>query len=694
MGLYIDTPIQYIKGVGPKMGMTLHKMGIRTLADLFQTYPRAYEDRRAGRTISTLQVGEIVSIKAEVINVSSYNLGRSTKKIYDLTLRDGTGVLHCKFFRVPYRGYFERFQPHQHVRVIGKVMNYRGRIEIHHPDIQDIRGDEEFTDELIPIYSETEGITTTKLRKIMGIATGSLQEGEVQGVQEKLPPWILQQYRLPSLLETLVHIHNPPKGSGDEYMQNRSPYHHRVIFEEFFWLEFLLAAKKRGVQKDKAPSLCQRSPSMDLLQKQLPFELTAGQKNAIDEIVADLGRQYPMHRLVQGDVGCGKTLVSFMAAAVAIDNGYQVAIMVPTEILAQQHFLSSCRLLEPLGIRVGLMSGHLKPKERKDIGEKMRSGYFQMVVGTHALIQDSVEFAKLGLVIVDEQHRFGVEQRKKLKSKGESPHLLLMTATPIPRSLAMTVYGDLDVSIIKELPKGRQPIVTRVTYQSRRQKVVGFIHDHIKKGRQAYVVYPLVEESEKIDLTSATEEYEKLKMELPDVKIGLLHGKMKSEEKDEIMNQFRKKEFDILVSTTVIEVGVDVPNANIIWIDHAERFGLSQLHQLRGRVGRGEHKSYCILSLGFAVSEESKSRIALMENTSDGFKIAEADLELRGPGEFLGSRQSGLPGFKMANLVRDFSILKQAREAAFEVMRRDPALRMDENKYLREQILNNNQMIG
>lgn len=694
MSLYIDTPIQFLKGVGPKIGTVLHKMGIRTLEDLFQTYPRSYEDRRAARTISTLQDGETVSFKAEIINVSSYNLGRSTKKIYDITVRDSSGILHCKFFRVPYRGYFERFQPQQSVRVIGKVTNYRGKIEIHHPDIQEIKGDEEIKDELIPIYSETEGITTTKLRKIMGQATGSLQEGEVQGIYEKLPSWMLKRYELPPLVETMVNIHNPPKGSGDEYIQNRSPYHQRIIFEEFFWLEILLAAKKKGVQKDKAPAFTKKSPLMQQLESNLPFQLTEGQKTAIAEIINDLGQNFPMHRLVQGDVGCGKTLVSLMAAAVAIDNGYQVAIMVPTEILAQQHFLSSCRLLEPLGVKVGLISGHLKAKDKKEITEQISSGELQIVVGTHALIQDSVEFTKLGLVIVDEQHRFGVEQRKKLKNKGESPHLLLMTATPIPRSLAMTVYGDLDVSIIKELPKGRQPIVTRVTYQSRRQKVLGFVHEQIKKGRQAYVVYPLVEESEKIDLTSATEEYEKLKLELPDLKIGLLHGKMKSDEKDQVMEKFRNKEFDILVSTTVIEVGVDVANANIIWIDHAERFGLSQLHQLRGRVGRGEHKSYCILSLGFAVSEDSKARIQLMENTSDGFRIAEADLEIRGPGEFLGSRQSGLPGFKMANLVRDLVILKQAREAAFEVIRKDPTLSLAENKYLREEILNNKEMIG
>lgn len=694
MSLYLDTPIQYLKGVGPKLGTLLRKKGIATLEDLFHTYPRTYEDRRAARTISSLQPNETVSIKAEVINVSSYNLGKSRKKIYDITVRDGSGLIHCKFFRVPYRGYFERFQPRMEVRVIGKVTHYRGKIEFHHPDIQEIKENEEIKDELVPIYSETEGLSTTRWRKIVHKATEFLQEGEINGVEEKLPKWLLDKYALPDFQDTIINIHNPPKGAGEDFLSYRSPYHHRVIFEEFFWLEMFLVAKKQGVQKDKAPSFAPSKTMAEKLRSSLPFELTGAQKNALVEIEKDLQKQHPMHRMVQGDVGSGKTLVALFSALQAIESGYQAALMVPTEILAQQHFFGAIKLLEPLGVRIGFLSGHLKAKEKREITEKIANGEFDLVVGTHALIQDSVSFKNLGLVIVDEQHRFGVEQRKKLKNKGESPHFLLMTATPIPRSLAMTVYGDLDVSIINEMPKGRQPIVTRATYQSKRAKVVGFVKDQIAKGRQAYIVFPLVEESEKMDLSNATEEFEKLKKEMPDFKIGLIHGKMKSDEKDKVMEKFRDKEFDILVATTVIEVGVDVPNANIIWIDHAERFGLSQLHQLRGRVGRGEHKSYCVLTMGYAVSEESKSRIQLMETTSDGFKIAEADLELRGPGEFMGSRQSGLPGFKMANLVRDLPILKQAREAAFEVMKRDPDLSKRENRFLKEEILNKKEMIG
>ncbi len=694
MSLYFDTPIQYLKGVGPKLGTLLKKKGIATIEDLFQNYPRTYEDRRAARDIASLQPGETVSIKAEVINVSSYNLGRSKRKAYDVTVRDGSGLIHCKFFRVPYRGYFERFEARQQVRVIGKVTHYRGRVEFHHPDIQDLKIEDEITDELIPIYSETEGLTGTRLRKIVSQATDSLQKDEIQGFDEKLPQWILDKYQLPQIKETFLSIHHPPEGAGEDYLNYQSPFHRRIIFEEFFWLEMLLAARKQGVQKDKAPAFKKDSVLASQLTSNLPFELTGAQKKALREIGQDLKRDFPMHRLVQGDVGSGKTLVALLSALVAIENGYQVALMVPTEILAQQHMAGAQKLFEPLGLKVGFLSGHLKTKAKKEVCAQVESGDVQLLVGTHALIQDSVQFKNLGLVVVDEQHRFGVEQRKKLKKKGESPHFLLMTATPIPRSLAMTVYGDLDVSIINEMPKGRIPIVTRMTYQSKREQVVGFVRDQLIKGRQAYVVYPLVEESEKMDLKNATDEFEKLKADFPNHKVALMHGKMKSDDKDAIMKAFRNQEFDVLVSTTVIEVGVDVPNANIIWIEHAERFGLSQLHQLRGRVGRGSHKSYCVLSLGYAVSEESRDRIKLMEDTADGFKIAEADLELRGPGEFLGARQSGLPGFKMANLIRDMEILKQAREAAFEVMRRDSNLSRYEHRAIKNEILNNKEMIG
>lgn len=394
-----------------------------------------------------------------------------------------------------------------------------------------------------------------------------------------------------------------------------------------------------------------------------------------------------MRRLVQGDVGSGKTIVSFLTALYVIKNGYQAALMVPTEILADQHFKNAQNILGKIGVTIELLKGSQTAKEKAAIVERLKSGEIDFLIGTHALIQDGVDFKNLALAIVDEQHRFGVLQRQKLKQKGYSPHFLLMTATPIPRTLALTVYGDLQCSIINELPKGRAPITTRVVRQNKAPQVFDFVKDQLGKGRQAYVVYPLVEESEKIDLKDAMSAFETIKTKFPDYKVGLLHGKMKSQEKDEVMKDFRDNKIQILVATTVIEVGVDVPNANIMVIEHSERFGLSQLHQLRGRVGRGSHKSYCILMLGHAVSEEGYERTNIMAETSDGFKISEKDLEFRGPGEFMGSKQSGLPGFKMGNLVRDLDVLMKAREIAFEIIGSDPSLSKPENKILREQLV-------
>ncbi len=732
--LKLDTPVQFVKGVGPKLGDVLKKKGVETVQDLLEWYPRAYEDRRAARTISSLKPDELVSLRAKVIRVSSFNMGASKRKIYDVTISDGTGKIHCKFFRVPYKGFFERFKPNQDVRVIGKVQAYRGQLEFNHPDIQDETGDEAqaSADEMIPVYPESEGLTNRSIRKLMEVALDAvaLQEsaspppatnrygatassasagprmagggrlptavrGKTRAASEppppakleKLPEWLRTKYELPSRLEALEHVHRPPEGAGADYIEQTSPYHRRIIFEEFFWLELYLASKKSGLQREKAPAFEPRLTLLERLRKSLPFQLTGAQERSLNEIVKDLAKPHPMHRLVQGDVGSGKTLVALAASLVAKENAFQTAIMVPTEILAEQHYQNAIRYLEPLGLTIGLLTGSMKSSERNQTYEMLRTGVIDVIVGTHALIQEAVEFKNLGLVVIDEQHRFGVHQRSELKKKGLSPHFLVMTATPIPRTLAMTVYGDLDVSVIDELPPGRSPIVTRVTYESKREQVMGFLKDQLVKGRQAYVVYPLVEESEKIDLRDAVSAFNELEVLFPDYKVALLHGKMKPDEKDEVMRKFRAKDFDILVSTTVIEVGVDVPNANIMIIEHAERFGLSQLHQLRGRVGRGEHKSYCVLMLGKAVSDESRERAQIMEQTSDGFKIAEADLAIRGPGEFLGARQSGLTGFKMANLVRDVKILQESREAAFEVLEKDPDLTAIENRPLRDELV-------
>lgn len=685
MALRLDSEIQYLKGVGPKLGALFSKHGFKTVEDLFSFYPRAYEDRRAARNIGSLRADEVVSLKAQIVAVSSYNLGRSSRKIYDVLLRDISGQIHCKYFRVPYKGYFERFRPHQEVRLVGKVTNYRGRLEFHHPDIKDLDPDEEQGDQLIPLYTEIDGFSTVKLMKLLRFAFSQLPED--QWPEEKFPAWLLKEEGLLSRREALRKIHFPNPEESEKLFAMQAEAQKRIIFEEFFWLELLLAAKKNGFKKEKTKIVSGDGKKVKQLLEKLPFSLTGAQARAFKDIHEDFARGYAMHRLVQGDVGCGKTLVALLASVSLAESGQQSCLMVPTEILAEQHFKNAQKYLEGLGVIPALLTGKTKQSERKIILEQLIRGEIHLLIGTHALIEEWVKYKDLALVIIDEQHRFGVEQRAQLKSKGVSPHFLVMTATPIPRTLAMTVYGDLDVSVIDEMPPGRSPIQTRAIYESKRMQALQFMQDQIKKGRQAYIIYPLVDESEKIDLKNAMTEFENLGQQFPQLRFGLLHGKLKPAEKDEVMDRFRRHELDVLVSTTVVEVGVDIPNANIILIEHAERFGLSQLHQLRGRVGRGEFKSFCILILGYAVSEESRQRAEFMEKTSDGFKIAEFDLELRGPGEFLGTRQSGLSGFKMANLVRDILILQRARDAAFKILQMDPKLSRPENAFLRAELL-------
>ncbi|HEY8269596.1 MAG TPA: ATP-dependent DNA helicase RecG [Pseudobdellovibrionaceae bacterium] len=684
MALRLDTSLQYLKGVGPKLASLFARHGIRTVGELLEFYPRAYEDQRAARNIASLKVGDIVSVKAQVVSVHSINMGNSHRKMYDVVVRDSSGQIRCKFFRIPYKGYFERFTPFKEVRVVGKVSDYRGKIQFQHPDIRDIDPEEENHDSLIPLYTEIEGLGTAKIHRFIKAALSLLPEQEWP--PEQLPSWIVKKYNLISRRKALKLLHDPETALGVQYAELKTPAHRRTIFEEFFWLELYLASKKIGFEKEKGLAFSSDGKKLEELQKSLPFSLTNAQKKAFQEIKTDLEKSSPMHRMVQGDVGSGKTLVCFMAAVAASESGLQSCLMVPTEILAEQHFKNAQQLLAPLGLRLGLLTGKTKTAERKQLLQQLAVGEIDFLMGTHALLEEEVQFKSLALVIIDEQHRFGVEQRGALKGKGLSPHFLVMTATPIPRTLAMTVYGDLDVSIIDEMPPGRSPIQTRAIFDSKKNAALQFMQEQINKGRQAYIVYPLVEESEKIDLKNAVSEFQNLQRQFPNIKMGLLHGKMKPQEKEEVMTHFRKGDLQVLVSTTVIEVGVDVPNANMMIIEHAERFGLSQLHQLRGRVGRGSHKSYCILIMGYAVSEEAKLRTEFMEKTTDGFKIAEFDLEMRGPGEFMGTRQSGLPGFKMANLVRDMSILQEAREAAFEVLRKDNQLKLAENQSLREEL--------
>ncbi len=685
--LSLETDVQYLKGVGPKLAEVLAKREIYRVKDIIEYYPRAYEDRRAAKVIRLLKENEIVSLKAFVVKVSSISMGNSYRKMYDVLIRDSSGQIHCKFFRVPYKGYFERFQPDQEVRIVGKVILYRGRLEFHHPDIKDIEPGEELQDDLLPIYIEIEGFSSQKISKLVRSSFEQISEDEWP--QEYIPDDILKQENLITRKQALKLLHYPNKDQAETFHQLKSLAHQRIIFEEFFWLELYLYAKKSDLKKQQGLALKQESEQRDTLLKSLGFELTAAQQRVVKEIIEDLKLAHPMNRLLQGDVGSGKTLVAWLSCLHAIENQTQCCLMAPTEILAEQHHLNAVKLLSPLGVRVAILSGKTKTSERKIILERLQHGQIDLLLGTHALIEPGVVFANLSLVIIDEQHRFGVGQRGLLMQKGPEgihPHILVMTATPIPRTLSMTVYGDLDVSIIDELPKGRTPIQTRVAFENKREQALDFMYEQIKKGRQAYVVYPLVEESEKIDLKNAVEEFEKLQKRFPDVKIALLHGKMKSTEKDEVMSQFRNGDWQVLVSTTVIEVGVDVPNANIMLIEHAERFGLSQLHQLRGRVGRGTQKSFCIMICGYAVSEEAKQRTQFMESTNDGFKIAEFDLELRGPGELMGKRQSGLGGFKMANLTRDVALLYQAREAAHKIFLNDPQLNSEKFKLIKDRL--------
>lgn len=687
MPLRRDSDLQYIKGVGPKLGAIFHKHGMRTVQDLLEFYPRTFEDRRAARNIASLKENETVSLLATVQQAYSVPLGRSQRKMHDIVIRDQSGSIHCKYFRTPYRGYFERFQPGTQVRVIGKVTLYRGRLEFHHPELREREEEDGIVkDEILPIYTEIEGISSAKISKIIRTAFEQLEEDK-KVTEDFLPLPVRQAHQLIPLDEALRGLHFPKHSEAETLLLGKSPSHRRLIFNEFFWLEIFLAARKAGFQKEVALPIHETSKLSGKLIENLPFQLTEAQKNVFLEIQKDLAKSSPMNRLVQGDVGSGKTIVGFLAVCDVVASGFQACLMAPTEILAEQHFKNAVQFLEPLGIKVGFLAGKTKSSERKELLDRLIQGEIDFLIGTHALIEEDVEFKELAFVIIDEQHRFGVEQRARLKRKGLSPHFLLMTATPIPRTLAMTVYGDLEVSTIRELPKGRQPIQTRVVFESKRAQALQFLQGQILKGRQAYIIYPLVEESEKIDLKNAVEEFEKLKAQFPKIVFDLLHGKMKPAEKDEVMNRFRRGETQVLVSTTVVEVGVDVPNANIILIEHAERFGLSQLHQLRGRVGRGVHKSFCILVMGYAVSEDSMERTRIMEKTNDGFEISEHDLELRGPGQFLGTRQSGLTGFKLAHLVRDQDILQLSREVAFGILREDPGLQQEKHVLIRQELL-------
>ena len=682
----LQTAIRYVKGVGPRLAERFATREIHTVQDALYLIPRRYEDRRKILTISKLVPKEQASFIARVLDFGARRTG-PRKQIFEVMLGDDTGKIVARWFRFHQKSFENRFARGDQVRVAGRVEVYRKVRQLVHPDIEKIQDeqDDPWTDRaadggagdfasIIPVYPEIEGIYPKVLRKIMR----RVVEQYAGHTVEILPDAVLSLHDFPPIAEALQQVHFPPEDSDvEELNRGRSAAHRRVVFEEFFLL-LLGLAMRRGRFKSVAGHVHPVCEDLFGLARELfGFELTGAQQRVLSEITADMASPQPMNRLLQGDVGSGKTAVAILAATVAARAGTQTAFMAPTEILAEQHHRHILELMpkSPQAPGVAFLSAMVKGKARREVLEEIAAGRVDLMVGTHALIEEQVKFSNLGLCIIDEQHRFGVAQRASLQAKGKRPDVLVMTATPIPRTLSMTVYGDLDVSILDELPPGRLPVKTVVLRGGEVRQAYRHIRREVETGGQAYLVYPLVEESEKIDLRDATKMFERLSQGVfAGLRLGLLHGRMAGDEKDEVMRRFSSGDLDVLVATTVIEVGVDVPRATVMLVEHAERFGLSQLHQLRGRVGRGERPSTCYLVAHSLASGDARSRLEVISRTNDGFEIAEEDLAIRGPGEFLGTRQSGLPSFIFGNLARDADLLARAREDAFRLVDEDPKL--------------------
>ncbi|EQF23804.1 ATP-dependent DNA helicase RecG [Clostridioides difficile CD160] len=672
MDLYKD--VQYVKGIGPKKADKLNKLGIFTLKDLLYYFPRQFEDRNNLKKIAQLEDDEKVTIKAVISSINTFS-PKEGMTLTKIDVKDETGSAKLVFFNKSYIK--NTFRPGDSILVFGKVKKKFNSLELTSCELEYLTNSPKNTCRFMPVYQLTYGVTN---KEIMSIIRTVLEDKELI-IQEYMPKRIIEKYRLCNIDFAVRNIHSP---SNKESLKIAL---YRIVFEELLILQLGLFVFKSGRNKEDGIKF-EISKDLKNITSALPFKLTKAQNRALDEIIQDMNSDKIMNRLVQGDVGSGKTVVALLALANCVLNGYQGALMAPTEILAGQHYISLTESLKDFGINVGLLIGSLTKKQKDTVLEQIKNNEIDILIGTHALIEDKVEFNNIGLVITDEQHRFGVMQRSKLSMKGANPDILVMTATPIPRTLALILYGDLDISIIDELPPGRQPIETLAIEKSKRDRAYNnLVRREVESGRQVYIVCPLVEESEAIEAKSAVELVEELRAEyFQDLRLGLLHGKMKSSEKDEVMGRFKNKEIDILVSTTVIEVGVNVPNATLMIIENAERFGLAQLHQLRGRVGRGSHKSYCVLIYD-SKTDVCRQRMAIMEETNDGFKISEKDLEIRGPGEFFGTRQHGLPELKVANLFKHIKILKLAQQEARYILGEDNNLQLKENMPLKKEII-------
>lgn len=688
-----EIEVKYVRGVGPKLADLLATLDIYTVSDLLRHYPRRHLDFQNRLRIAELEPGQEVTVLGTIRSVGAFQARKGNVSVLSVVIHDGSGsIAITRFVGGKSNKYLldrlkDQFPKGAQVLASGVVEEdrYTRRLRLKNAEIEllgalasdDSELETIHTGRLVPVYPLTEGLSLRHLRSIMHNALETYGDR----IEDDLPLPVRQQYALMDLASAYRHIHFPEEPAEKERAR------HRLVFEELFTIQLQLAWRRHHLIDETENALALSAVSgglVDRFKENLPFRLTGAQERVFHEIARDLASAKPMHRLVQGDVGSGKTVVAVMAFLVALENGYQGAMMAPTEILAEQHYRQLVRWFTPLGLRCALLLGKQGQKERRQIQQDLLTGQVHVAVGTHALIQEGVEFKNLGLIIIDEQHRFGVKQRAALKAKGQNPELLTMTATPIPRTLALTLHGDLDVSEIDEMPPGRKPIETKLLSPGKKVDLWEFIKNEIEIGRQAYIVFPLIEESETLSAKAATAEYEKLRSGVfSNYRLGLMHGRLKPAEKDEVMERFRNRELDILVSTTVIEVGVDVPNASVMVIENADRFGLAQLHQLRGRVGRGADQSYCFL-VSDLKSEATRQRLEIMTKTNDGFVVAEKDLQLRGPGEFLGTRQSGLPDLFLADLVADAEILEQARHAAIDLLNEDPQL--ETNKQLRSRV--------